>query len=90
MERLLKIVGNSETHGWLSVKIFIKYGNPLQDNGSSFIELKATSNAGPSQLNKKLRKGTDDYDCFTMGPKTTEWQKIERQKRKGKLRTEND
>lgn len=31
---------------WLSVKIFIKYGNPRQENGSSSIELKATSKAG--------------------------------------------
>lgn len=40
----------------LSVKIFIKYGTLLQENGSSSIALKALSTAGQSHFNKKLRK----------------------------------
>lgn len=40
---------------WLSVKIFIKYENPLQKNGSSSIEPKTTSNARPRVVSTRSR-----------------------------------
>lgn len=52
---------------WLSVKIFIKYENPLQENGSSSIEPKATSNAGPRVVSSRNR--AKELMITTMGHK---------------------